>query len=292
MQSATEFTARLRTIPTAHGDLVFGGRCLIMGILNVTPDSFSDGGHFFDSEAAVARALTMQADGADVVDIGGESTRPGSQGIPDDEQIRRVVPVIREARARGLTVPISIDTRSAAVAAAALDAGADVVNDISAARHDAGMVRLLAERDVPFILMHMQGTPETMQIDPCYTDVVAEVGQFFEECAVTLTAAGVNVMEKMIVDPGIGFGKTIEHNLALLRAAGPIYGEKWPVVVGTSRKRFISKLLNSEDETSRLFGTAATVAHAAMTGVNMVRVHDVREMSALVKMCAELQMGH
>ncbi len=258
-----------------------------MGILNVTPDSFSDGGHCLEASAAVARAATMEAQGADVIDIGGESTRPGAKPVGDDEQMRRVLPVIREARAGGVSVPISIDTRSARVAEAALEAGADIVNDISGARHDRDMPGLLAAQRPPFVVMHMLGTPQTMQRSPQYVDVVREVGAFFAERAETLAAAGVDVLNLMIVDPGIGFGKNREHNLALLRAAAS-FGSRWPVMVGPSRKRFLGELLEAPDPKGRLIGTAATVAHAALSGVDMVRVHDVGEMRQVVDVCERL----
>ncbi len=274
-------------IDTPHGLLTFGGRCLVMGILNVTPDSFSDGGLYAETGKAVARAIELAAEGADVIDIGGESTRPGSEAVPPDEQIRRVVPVIREARARGVAVPISIDTRSAAVAAAALDAGADIVNDISGIRDDPAMPGLLAQRRVPYIVMHMQGSPRTMQEAPSYRDVVAEVAAFFEARAESLAAAGVDVTG-MIVDPGIGFGKNLEHNLSLLRSIRT-FTARWPVCVGPSRKRFLGELLNEPDPAKRLMGTAAVVAHCALAGVAIVRVHDVREARQVTQVCARLR---
>lgn len=308
-----------RTYSTAHGDLVFGDRCLVMGILNVTPDSFSDGGAYTTTKAAIRRAIEIVREGADIIDVGGESTRPGSKPIPVGEQIDRVVPVVRGARAAGVTVPISVDTRSADVAAAALDAGADIVNDISAARrlswsegedfsqHESSalqnadaadnteMLRLLADRDVPFIIMHMLGTPATMQKAPAYDDVVGEVGAFFEQRARKFAEAGVRVDGRMIVDPGIGFGKTPEHNLCLIRACSG-YSEKWPVLLGTSRKRFIGTLLANvggrdgpADAHDRLFGTAATVAFGSLTGVDLVRVHDVRAMRDVVEVCSRLR---
>ena len=267
---------------------MFGGRCLIMGVLNVTPDSFSDGGKYLDPAAAVERALVMAADGADVIDLGAESTRPGAKPVSKEQQIERIVPVLTRARDRGLRLPISIDTRSARVAEAALDDGADMINDVSAARDDPQMPRLLAERGVAFVIMHMQGTPETMQTAPHYEDVVAEVAAFFEHRAEALTAAGVDVPTKMIVDPGIGFGKTLAHNLTLLRAAAG-YGQRWPVVVGPSRKRFLGDILNEPDPGKRVFGTAATVAHAALSGVAMVRVHDVKAMRQVVEVCDRLR---
>ncbi len=259
-----------------------------MGVLNVTPDSFSDGGEYLDPAAAVERALAMAADGADVIDIGAESTRPGAKPISEQQQIERILPVLTQARDRGLSLPVSIDTRSARVAEAALDAGADMINDVSAARHDSQMARLLAERGVPFVIMHMQGSPQTMQAAPHYDDVVAEVAAFFEQRADALTTAGVDVPNKMIVDPGIGFGKTLEHNLALLRAAAG-YGERWPVVVGPSRKRFLGEILNEPDPSKRVFATAATVAHAALSGIDMVRVHDVKAMRQVVEVCDRLR---
>ncbi len=285
---STQIDTNLKRIrPTAHGDLVFGGRCLIMGILNATPDSFSDGGRYLDPEPAVRRIQEMAAEGVDLIDIGGESTRPGAKPVSPNDQIKRVVPLIREARNRGVTVPISIDTRSAKVAESAFDAGADVVNDISAARADPAMPRLLAERDVPFVAMHMQGTPESMQESPHYDDVVAEVAAFFDERAETLTAMGVNVTDRMFVDPGIGFGKTTSHNLMLLRAAAT-FGRQWPVIVGPSRKRFLGEILTEPDPANRLMGTAAAVAHAALTGADMVRVHDVRAMRQVVEVCRQI----
>lgn len=271
------------TYSTAHGPLVFGPRCLIMGILNVTPDSFSDGGRFAKVDDAVARALELAAQGADVLDIGPESTRPGSTPVAPDEQIRRALPLIERARKRGLAIPISIDTRSAKVAAAALDAGADIINDVSAARHDRDMPKLLASRRVPFIIMHMQGTPETMQKHPVYANVVDEVARFFIDRAEALCDAGVDV-GRMIVDPGIGFGKTVSHNLALLRDLQTLGGQ-WPILVGVSRKKFIGELSGAASPDDRIMGTAAAVAHCALVGADMVRVHDVAEMRQVVRIC-------
>ncbi len=293
-ESAMPIRRPLRTLPTPRGELRFGRRCLIMGVLNVTPDSFSDGGRFLSTGDAVAYAVEMQRDGADVIDIGGESTRPGSTGVPTEEQITRVVPVIRAARAAGVTTPISIDTRDAAVARAAIDAGADIINDVSGARHDPAMPRLLADSGAPFIIMHMLGTPQTMQRDPHYQDVVADVGAFFDERAEALAAAGIDVDRRMIVDPGIGFGKTRAHNLALIRAAAAEFGAKRPLLIGVSRKRLVGELLGEADPAApgaaaspaRLFGTAAAVAHAALAGADLVRVHDVAAMRAVVEVCA------
>ena len=260
---------------------MFGGRCLVMGILNVTPDSFSDGGLYGDPVAAIAHGRRMAAEGADVIDVGGESTRPGSEPVNDDVQIERVVPVIRGLRGEGVDSPISIDTRSAAVAAAALEAGADIVNDVSGARDDPEMAELLAREGAAFVVMHMKGTPATMQIAPQYDDVVAEVGAFFSERAATLEATGVDT-SKMIVDPGIGFGKTTEHNLRLLREIGRFVG-RWPVLVGASRKRFIREVVGAD---GILAGTVAVAMHCALAGVGMVRVHDVGPIRRLVESVA------
>lgn len=290
---------------TPHGPLRFGERCLVMGILNVTPDSFSDGGEYHDPAAAFRRAAQMAAEGADVIDVGGESTRPGSRPVPADVQMERVLPVISGMRRAGIEIPVSIDTQSAQVAAAALDAGADIVNDISAGRHDPAMPALLARRRPVFVAMHMRGTPETMQDDPRYDDVVREVWTFFLERGQALAAAGVDV-SRMIIDPGIGFGKTTTHNVALLREIRAFQG-RWPVLVGPSRKRFIADLLAGAADRSvspgdlprdvptppepreRLMGTAAIVAHCAAAGVGIVRVHDVREMRQIVEICAALR---
>ena len=285
-----------RVISTPHGELRFGSRCLIMGILNVTPDSFSDGGRYLDPAAALDRAGQMVREGVDVIDIGGESTRPGSRGVSDAEQMARVLPAIEAIRRGGIAVPISIDTQSAQVAAAALDAGTDIVNDVSGARHDAGMPALLARSAAPFIIMHMLGTPEAMQAEPRYADVVAEVGEFFLQRDACLAAAGVDVERNMMVDPGIGFGKTLEHNLSLIRASAAAYGERWPVVIGASRKGFIGRILSeSADGVTPApasmevqFGTAATVAHAALSGIDMVRIHDVAQMRSVVDICQRI----
>ncbi|MCB9853090.1 MAG: dihydropteroate synthase [Phycisphaerales bacterium] len=302
-------TRSQRIYSTGHGKLVFGNRCLVMGILNVTPDSFSDGGRHLAEDAAIRRAVDMVREGADVIDIGGESTRPGSLPVSAGEQIDRVVPVISGARTAGVTVPISIDTQSAEVAAEALNAGADIVNDVSGMRlwtgsvqTDSGadyidhveMMRLLADRGVPYIVVHMTGTPATMQLNPAYNDVVQAVGRFFAERAERLSAAGVKTNGRMIVDPGIGFGKTLEHNISLVQSCAG-YSTDWPVLLGTSRKRFIGEILATAsadgeppDAEHRIMGTAATVAYAALAGVDMVRVHDVRAMRDVVEVCLRL----
>ncbi len=258
---------------TPHGSLILDGRCQVMGVLNVTPDSFSDGGRYLDPAAAISRARQMAAEGADVIDVGGESTRPGAAEVHDEEQIHRVIPVIEGLRDAGVALPVSIDTRSAQVAARALDAGADFINDVSAARHDSAMAGLLAERRVPFVVMHMQGTPATMQNSPRYADVVREVAEFFDRRTEVLAKAGVDVA-RMIVDPGIGFGKTLHHNLKLILSVGE-FTRRWSVMVGASRKAFLGELLGEADPGRRLPGTVIVSALCAMQGAAMVRVHDV-----------------
>jgi dihydropteroate synthase len=275
-------------------------RPLVMGVLNVTPDSFSDGGQFLDAAAAVAHAEAMAADGADLIDVGGESTRPGSLPVEEVEQVRRVVPVLRALRDRLPDVAFSIDTTRAAVAAAALDAGASVINDVSAGRDDPAMLPLAARADCPVILMHMQGTPATMQRDPTYSDVTAEVAQFLRGRLAAAVAAGIRDY-RVLLDPGIGFGKTVAHNLRLLRETATLAAIGRPLVVGTSRKGFIAKILgekvpargpgHSSDPSGRLFGTAATVAWAVGNGAAIVRVHDVGPMAQVVRMVRSIQTG-
>lgn len=250
-----------------------------MGVLNATPDSFSDGGKYADPAAAVAHARALVQAGASLIDVGGESTRPGSEPVAADEQIRRVVPIIRQIA--DLAVTISIDTTQAAVAEAALDAGASVVNDISAGRDEEGMFPLIARRNVPVILMHMQGTPRTMQQAPRYDDVIAEVVQFLRERIVAAQSAGV-VLQRILIDPGIGFGKQLAHNLALIRRQAELSALGRPVVIGTSRKSFIGKITNEPDPGNRLFGTAASVAWSIANRADIVRVHDVEPMMKVV----------
>lgn len=253
-----------------------------MGVLNVTPDSFSDGGRFATVEAAVERARAMVAEGAEMIDIGGESTRPGSQPVPAEEQIRRVGPVIE--RIATLPATISIDTTRAAVAQAALDEGAAVVNDISAGREDPSLLPLVAQRGCPIILMHMQGTPATMQQAPHYQDVVAEVAAFLRERVEAAAAAGVD-RGRILIDPGIGFGKLLTHNLELLRRQRELIDAVGrPAVIGTSRKGFIGKITGVEQPDQRLFGTAAAVAWTVANGAAVVRVHDVKAMQQVVAM--------
>jgi dihydropteroate synthase len=254
---------------------------LVMGVLNVTPDSFSDGGRFATTDAAVAQAEAMVAAGADVIDVGGESTRPGALPVAANEQIKRVVPVI--GRIANLPVTISIDTMRAAVAEAALEAGAAIVNDISAGRDDAEILPLVARRRVPVVLMHMQGTPQTMQDAPSYRDVVAETSGFLRERVAAAQAVGIE-LSKILLDPGIGFGKTQAHNLELLRRQREFNQLGRPVVIGASRKGFIGRITGEPEPAKRLFGTAVSVALAVANGAAIVRVHDVGPMVQVVRM--------
>ena len=260
---------------------------VVMGVLNVTPDSFSDGGAFPDVESAVARADQMVRDGAAIIDVGPESTRPGAGAVPDDEQIRRAVPVIRAIRQRQPDVGLSIDTQSAVVARAALEAGADWINDVSALRTDPNMARLAADAGAPVVLMHMLGTPRTMQTDPTYVDVVREVVDFLEERIAFAASAGI-ALDRIVIDPGIGFGKTVEHNLALLAGLNVLTGIGPPVLIGASRKSFIGRVLGVEDPRDRLSGSLACAAVAVMGGARIIRAHDVRETVEVVNVCHKI----
>jgi dihydropteroate synthase len=244
---------------------------LVMGALNVTPDSFSDGGLFAETEAAVRRGLEMLAEGADVVDVGGESTRPGSEGVEASGELRRVLPVVRALAAVGAVV--SIDTSKAEVAAAALEAGAAAVNDITALG-DPGMAGVVARAGAGLVLMHMQGTPRTMQDDPRYGDVLAEVGAFLAARAAAAEAAGVS-RDAICVDPGIGFGKRLEHNLALLAGIPHLASLGYPVLVGASRKRFISDILGPMPPRERDAATSAAHVLAIAGGASIIRTHNV-----------------
>jgi dihydropteroate synthase len=249
-------------------------RPAVMGIINVTPDSFSDGGVHFDHPKAVHSALRMEEDGASVVDIGGESTRPGSEEVSEEVELARVIPVIEEIRRRS-AIPISIDTRKARVAAAALDAGANIINDVSALRHDPAMRSLAAKRGVPVILMHMRGEPRTMQENPHYDEVVTDVARELTMWRDEAIAAGIDA-GKIFVDPGIGFGKTFDHNLEILARSNELTSIA-PLVIGASRKKFIGHLTGREAGASRASGSLAAVAAARRGGAAIVRVHDVRE---------------
>jgi dihydropteroate synthase len=248
---------------------------IVVGVVNVTPDSFSDGGEFLDPARAIEHAAELVREGADVLDIGGESTRPGAEAVGAEEEIRRVAPVLDGLV--GVGVPISIDTSKAAVAEAALDAGATWVNDVTALRGDPDLAALCAERRCELVLMHMLGTPRTMQEDPRYDDVVAEVKAFLAERIEAAVAGGVDE-RRIWIDPGIGFGKTVEHNLELLRRLSELRDLGRPILVGTSRKSFIGKITGREVD-ERLGGTIASNVLAVANGADGVRVHDVAEVS-------------
>ncbi len=257
-------------------------RTLIMGVVNVTPDSFSDGGRFFEREKAVNQGIRLAETGADILDIGGESTRPGARSLDEEEEARRVIPVIQELH-RKIEIPISVDTRKSRVAEKALDAGAEMVNDISALRFDGRMAGVVAERQVPVVLMHMRGNPETMQTDTHYHDLTGELLEFFRERIAAAEFRGISP-DSIILDPGIGFGKSLEehHNLVLLKNLRRFRVLGKPLLIGTSRKAFIGKILG-RPPAEREEGTMATVAVAIINGVNIVRVHEVERMRKVVQ---------
>jgi dihydropteroate synthase len=266
-----------------------GERTLIMGIVNVTPDSFSDGGMFGGAEDAVLHGLALVADGADILDVGGESTRPGADTVEPAQEIDRVVPVIEGLAAASPGTPISVDTRRAEVARAAIEAGASVVNDVSAAA-DPDTLPLVRDTGAGLVLMHMRGEPRTMQQNPTYGDVVAEVRDALAARIGAAVAAGVT-REHLCVDPGIGFGKSLDHNLALLHDIATFRDLRVPVMVGVSRKRFIGQLTGVEDPAERTEGTAGAVAWCATHGVDIVRVHDVLHMARVATVVDAIARG-
>jgi dihydropteroate synthase len=268
------------------GKLDFSAGCIVMGILNVTPDSFSDGGDFLDTQKAIEHGLEMAQQGAAIIDIGAESTRPGSKAVSAKEQLERVIPVIEKLAAK-VKIPISIDSKDCQVVKAALDAGASIINDITALS-DERTANLAAEKKTPVILMHMQNSPATMQIEPEYKNVVKEVLDYLLKRAAAAQKAGIE-KEKIFIDPGIGFGKTLQHNLALLQNLDVFVNSGYRVLLGTSRKKFIAALTGRESPKERIFGTAATVALAAAAGVSIVRVHDVAAMTDVVKVANKLR---
>ena len=257
-----------------------------MGILNVTPDSFSDGGQFLDQAVAVAHGLRMAEEGADIVDVGGESTRPGSDEVPVEEEIERTAPVVKALVAE-LDIPISIDTRKAEVARAAIDAGAVIVNDVSGGR-DPGMFDLVGETGAGLVLMHMLGEPKTMQEDPNYEDVVREVRAYLSERMEAAVGTGIE-RERLCIDPGLGFGKTYEHNFELMSEISAFLDLDVPLLVGPSRKSFIGKALGDAPVEERLEGTLGAVAWLAGQGAHIVRVHDVKETVAVLKVVDEIR---
>ena len=265
-----------------------GKRTLIMGILNITPDSFSDGGLYLEHERAIAHGLELIESGADIIDIGGESTRPGADPVPLEEELHRVIPVIEGIRKES-DVMISVDTYKAQVAEAALAAGAGMINDISALRFDEEMIDVLLKHDVPIVLMHMQGTPRTMQEDPQYNNVVSDIIEFLRERIAAATAAGIP-RERLIVDPGIGFGKLLQHNLEILRRLDELRALGRPILIGPSRKSFIGQLTGAPVE-ERLPGTIASLVLGIMKGADIIRVHDVREARQAVQVADAIIRG-
>ncbi len=262
--------------------LPYSDRSYIMGVLNVTPDSFYDKGRFFDQKKAVKHALYMERDGADIIDVGGESTRPGAIFVSADEELRRVVPVIR-ALSKKTKAAISIDTRKAEVADAALRSGASIVNDVSALSGDPELAGVVAAHRAGIILMHMKGSPLDMQDDPRYIDAVKEVARSLKRSVALAKRAGIRD-DKIILDPGIGFGKTLEHNLEILRSLRHFKRIGYPLCVGASRKSFIGKILGSKDPEDRLAGSLAAAAVAVMNGANIIRTHDVGSTRQVLRM--------
>jgi dihydropteroate synthase len=265
-----------------------GQRPLVMGVLNVTPDSFSDGGRFFRPDLAAERAREMEEAGADVIDVGGESTRPGSEPVSAKEEKRRVIPVVEELAAES-SVPVSIDTQKAEVAREALRKGAQMINDVSGLRSDPDMAALAAESGVPVCLMHMQGAPGTMQKNPIYDDVVGDILAWLARRIESAEEAGIE-RSRIFADPGFGFGKTVQHNLEIMRRLHEFQQLGCPVMIGTSRKSTLGAVLNAEAD-ERLYGTLATVASAVMSGCHMVRVHDPGPALDVVRVCEAIRNG-
>ena len=272
----------------ANHDMVLGHRTCIMGIVNVTPDSFSDGGKFFSNQAAIDHGVRLVEEGADIIDIGGESTRPFSDAVTASEEIRRVLPVI-EALSQRVHVPLSIDTTKAEVARCAIAGGASIVNDVGALQLDPGLGPVVADAGVPLILMHMLGLPRTMQVNPVYEDLIGEITAFLADAVLRAESCGID-RSRIIVDPGVGFGKTLHHNLELLRRLDAFQSLELPILIGVSRKAFIRKILKDPDMPELAAdlpvvatGTQAAVAAAVLNGAHIVRVHDVAETRATLR---------
>lgn len=269
--------------------LDFSKKTYLMGILNVTPDSFSDGGQYFDKSAAIKRACQMVEEGADIIDIGGESTRPGSEPVPLQEEIARTIPVIEEI-SKKIKVPVSIDTYKAEVAKKALDAGASIVNDISGLRFDLEMPKVVSKYKVPVIIMHIKGMPKNMQANPQYEALIPEIMDYFRESIRLAVESGI-AEDKIIIDPGIGFGKTLDHNLEIIKNLHEFTLLEKPLLVGVSRKAFIGKILGDAPASERLEGTAAAVTISILNGANIIRVHDVKEMKKVELVADAVKMG-
>ncbi len=276
----------LKPLKVGNYWLEWGKRTYIVGVLNVTPDSFSDGGLYYRLEAALKQAERLIEAGADIIDIGGESTRPFSKPVPAEEELSRVIPVIEAIRKR-FDIPISIDTYKAKVAKEALEAGAQIINDISALRFDPQMSQVVAEYQAPVILMHMKGTPQTMQIDPSYEDVIGEIKDFLVRRAEEAQRAGIK-KEKIILDPGIGFGKRFEDNLKIIKEIKAFFDLGYPIMLGPSRKSFLGQILDKEAR-ERDTGTMAVVALAAYQGVHLIRVHNVEMAVDTIKVIQALK---
>ena len=284
MQTRPEFT-----ISCGKHILELGRRTCIMGIVNVTPDSFSDGGKFYDTAKAVTHGLKLATDGADILDIGGESTRPFSEAVSEKEELRRVIPVI-EKLASQVSIPISIDTTKARIARQAIEAGASIINDVGALRLDLDLAQVAAAYNVPVIVMHMKGTPKTMQVAPAYDDLLKEVKEFLADAVKRAEQSNVK-RSQIIIDPGIGFGKTVAHNLLLIQRLGELRELNAPILIGPSRKAFIQNVLKDAmqvemraDSPAVETGTQATVTAAILNGAHIIRVHDVRNTLATAGM--------
>jgi len=262
---------------------------MLMGIVNVTPDSFSDGGEFFEAKRAIEHALQLVAEGADILDIGGESTRPNATPVSEEEELRRVLPVIRElVEQNKIAVPISIDTMKPGVASASIEAGASIINDVAANRNETTMWKIVRDTGAGYVLMHMQGTPQTMQRDPRYEAVTREVEKFYEERLSRLNECGVSP-EQIILDPGLGFGKTCEHNLELLAGLGHFRKYQRPLMIGASRKAFIGKITGAAESAARLPGSLASACAAVEAGAHIIRTHDVAATRQALRMMEAIQ---
>jgi len=281
--SKTHYSIRCR-----KRTLTLGKRTLLMGVLNVTPDSFSDGGHFFDKEKAAAYGLKMVEEGADIIDIGGESTRPGSKPLELEEELRRVIPVI-ESLTKEVDVPISIDTYKSNVAQRAIQAGAEIINDISGLHFDPSLAKVAAKEDTPLVLMHIRGTPETMQKDVHYNSLFSEILQYLKESIQRAESAGLNPRQ-IIIDPGIGFGKTVEDNLLIIKNLYEFQILGKPILLGTSRKTFIGKILNTEVG-DRLEGTLSSIAIGVLNGAHIIRSHDVLQAKKAIAVADAIRLA-
>jgi dihydropteroate synthase len=281
--SKTHYSIRCR-----KRTLILGKRTLLMGVLNVTPDSFSDDGFFFDKEKAIAHGLRMVEEGADIIDIGGESTRPGSKPLELEEELRRVIPVI-ESLAKEVDVPISIDTYKSTVAQRAIEAGAEIINDISGLHFDPSLAQLAAKEDAPLVLMHIRGTPETMQKDVHYDSLFSEILQYLKDSIQRAESAGLDPRQ-IIIDPGIGFGKTVEDNLLIIKNLYEFRILGKPILLGTSRKTFIGKILNTEVE-DRLEGTLSSIAIGVLNGAHIIRSHDVLQAKKAIAVADAIRLA-